>query len=163
MQELQFTFAMIKPDAVAAKNSGKIIDIIEAKGFEIMRLHKVHLTEEAAQDFYAVHKDKPFFSELVEFVTSGPVIIMALAKDNAVLAWRELMGATDPKKAEKGTLRAEFGTNIGHNAVHGSDSIENAQMELALFFVDEMEECEEDEEFEHDECDDEDEDDHHDD
>lgn len=163
MQELQFTFAMIKPDAVAAKNSGKIIDIIEAKGFEIMRLHKVHLTEEAAQDFYAVHKDKPFFSELVEFVTSGPVIIMALAKENAVLAWRELMGATDPKKADKGTLRAEFGANIGHNAVHGSDSIENAQMELALFFVDEMEECEEDEEFEHDECDDEDEDDHHDD
>lgn len=163
MQELQFTFAMIKPDAVAAKNSGKIIDIIEAKGFEIMRLHKVHLTEEAAQDFYAVHKDKPFFSELVEFVTSGPVIIMALAKENAVLAWRELMGATDPKKADKGTLRAEFGANIGHNAVHGSDSIENAQMELALFFVDEMEECEEDEEFEHDECDDEDEDNHHDD
>lgn len=141
MQELQFTFAMIKPDAVAAKDSGKIIDIIEAKGFEIMRLHKVHLTEEAAQDFYAVHKDRPFFGELVEFVTSGPVIIMALAKENAVADWRELMGATDPKKADKGTIRAEFGTDIGHNAVHGSDSVENAQAELALFFVDEMEEC----------------------
>src|SRR5436190_11276778 len=101
----EFTFAMIKPDALAAKNSGKIIDMIEHHGFDIMRLHKVHLDEETAHEFYAEHKDKPFFNELVEFICSGPVIIMALSKENAIKEWRALMGATDSKKAEKGTIR----------------------------------------------------------
>src|SRR5438105_6067328 len=94
--KMEYTFAMIKPDAVAAKNSGKIIDLIEKNGFDIVRMHKVHLTEDAAREFYAVHKDKPFYNELVEFVCSGPSIIMGLAKENAVADWRKLMGVTDP-------------------------------------------------------------------
>ena len=137
---MEYTFAMIKPDAVEAKNTGKIIDFIEHHGFDIMRMHKVQLTDEAAKAFYDVHHDKPFFKELVTFIVSGPVIIMALAKENAVKEWRELMGATDSKKAATGTVRNLFGTDISHNAVHGSDSVENAQNELSLFFVDEMDE-----------------------
>jgi nucleoside-diphosphate kinase len=131
---------MIKPDAVAAKNSGKIIDMIELNGFEIMRMHKVLLTEDIAQVFYAIHRSKPFFNELVEFVTSGPVIIMALSKTGAVSAFRNFIGETDPKKAEQGTVRNLFGTDIAHNAVHGSDSDENAKLELSTFFADEMDE-----------------------
>ena len=134
---MEFTFAMIKPDAVEAKNSGKIIDMIEKNGFEILRMHKIHLTKEAAQEFYAVHKDKPFFGEMTETISSSPVIIMALSKENAIADWRKLMGATDPKKAETGTVRAIFGTDIGHNAVHGSDAAETAEEELSMFFVDE--------------------------
>lgn len=131
---MQKTFAMIKPDAVAAKNAGKIIDIIEKNGFTILCMEKVQLTKEKASEFYAVHKDRPFFGELVEFVTSGPVIIMALEKENGIAAWRDLMGATDPLKAAEGTLRKMFGKNIGNNATHGSDAPETAKTELALFF-----------------------------
>jgi nucleoside-diphosphate kinase len=131
---MQKTFAMIKPDAVAAKNAGKIIDIIEKNGFNIVRMEKVQLTKEKAAEFYAVHKERPFFGELVEFVTSGPVIIMALEKENGIAAWRDLMGATDPLKAAEGTLRKMFGKNIGNNATHGSDAPETAQVELGLFF-----------------------------
>lgn len=132
---MEKTFAMIKPDAVEAKNSGKIIDIIENQGgFNIIRMEKVQLSKEKAREFYAVHKERPFFGELVEFVTSGPVIIMALERDNAVKAWRDLMGATDPMKAEEGTIRKKFGKNIGNNATHGSDAPETAKQELALFF-----------------------------
>lgn len=137
---MEYTFAMIKPDAVAAKNSGKIIDLIEKNGFEIMRMHKVQLTDEAAKAFYAVHKSRPFFNEMIEFVTSGPVIIMALAKENAIQAWRDLIGATDSKKAATGTIRNLFGTDVSHNAVHGSDSADTAQLELSMFFVEEMDE-----------------------
>ena len=130
------TFAMIKPDAVAAKNSGKIIDMIEKNGFTILAMRKAHLDSKKAQEFYAVHKERPFYGELVSFVTSGPVILMALERDNAVKAWRDLMVATDPLKAENGTIRKLFGTNIGINAAHGSDAPETAKTELLLFFPD---------------------------
>lgn len=130
------TFAMIKPDAVAAHNSGKIIDLIEKQGFDIIRLAKVQITAEGAGIFYEVHKERPFFKELVDFVSSGPVIIMALKKDNAVKAWRDLMGATNPAEAAEGTIRKLYATSIGKNAAHGSDSDENAVNELALFFPD---------------------------
>src|SRR5580704_8211110 len=102
---IERTFAMIKPDAVAAKNSGKIIDMIEQNGFTILAMKKTKLDTKKAEEFYAVHKERPFFGELVSFVTSGPVIIMALERDNAVKAWRDLMGATDSRKADKGTIR----------------------------------------------------------
>ena len=131
---IERTFAMIKPDAIAAKNTGKIIDMIEKNGFTILAMRKTQLDKQTAQTFYAVHKERPFFGELVSFVTSGPVIVMALEKDNAVKAWRDLMGATDPQKAEAGTIRKLFGTSIGTNATHGSDAPETAQEELKLFF-----------------------------
>lgn len=131
---IEYTFAMIKPDAVEAKNSGKIIDAIEHHGFEIVRMEKVVITGDKARNFYGVHKERPFFGELVEFITSGPVIIMALQKDNAIKAWRDLMGATNPAQAAEGTIRKKFGTSIGNNAVHGSDAPETAKFELGLFF-----------------------------
>jgi len=133
---MERTFAMIKPDAVAAHNSGKIIDIIEGCGFAILAMEKTKLSKEQAQTFYAVHSERPFFEELVDFVTSGPVIIMCLEKDNAIKAWRDLMGATDPANADQGTLRKLFGTDVGHNATHGSDAPETAKQELTLFFPD---------------------------
>ena len=127
---------MIKPDAVAAKNSGKIIDMIEHNGFEIVRMQKVIVAKDLAEEFYAVHKDRPFYQELVEFIISAPVIIMALHKENAITSWRELIGATDPAKAAAGTIRHAFGTDLGNNAVHGSDASETAAQELELFFPD---------------------------
>lgn len=132
---IEQTFAIIKPDAVKAGNSGKIIDMIEHKGFEILRLQKGQLSPELAELFYDVHKGKPFFNELVQFISSGPIIIMALQKDNAIAEWRKLMGATDPLKADEGTVRKKFGASIGNNAVHGSDSSDTAMRELALFFA----------------------------
>jgi len=132
---LEQTFAMIKPDAVAAGNTGKIIEMIEKNGFKIIRLIKVQLTPDITETFYDVHKDKPFFSELVEFVTSGPVVLMALEKENAIADWRKLMGATNPAEAEEGTIRKLYAKNIGENAVHGSDAPETAQKELGLFFA----------------------------
>jgi nucleoside-diphosphate kinase len=134
---MEYTFAMIKPDAVEAKNSGKIIDIIEKNGFDIIRMHKVNLTEEAAAEFYEIHKDKPFFKDMISFICSGPAVILALGKEDAVADWRKLIGATDPLKADKGTVRQLFGTSIDKNAVHGSDSVENAEKELSMFFFDE--------------------------
>ena len=134
MELSKLTFAMIKPDAVAARNSGKIIDTIEHNGFEIMRLQKVIIAPELAEEFYAEHAEKPFYGELVGFVTSGPVIIMALHKDNAITAWRDLIGATDPLKAAPGTIRNLYGTDIGKNAVHGSLDAASAARELELFF-----------------------------
>lgn len=133
---MERTFAMIKPDAVAAKNSGKIIDLIEKNGFTILRMEKKQLSPQLVETFYAVHKERPFFNEMVSFIVSGPVIIMALEKENAVKAWRDLMGATDPNKADAGTVRKLFGTSIGNNAAHGSDASETAMQELALFFSD---------------------------
>ena len=127
---------MIKPDAVAAKNSGKIIDMIEHNGFEIVRMQKVIVAKDLAEEFYAVHKDRPFYQELVEFIISAPVIIMALHKENAITSWRELIGATDPAKAAAGTVRHAFGSDLGNNAVHGSDASETAAQELELFFPD---------------------------
>lgn len=133
---IEQTFAMIKPDAVENKLTGKIIDIIEQHGFEILTMQKGQLTQEIAESFYEVHKEKPFFKELVEFIISGPVVVMALEKENAVADWRKLMGATDPKKAEQGTIRNLFGKDISNNVVHGSDSLENAGIELGIFFGD---------------------------
>jgi len=130
------TFAMIKPDAVRAGNIGKIITMIEQNGFTILKMEKTKLPLEKVEQFYAVHKEKPFYQELIEYVTSGPAIIMALEKAGAIVAWRELMGATDPAHAAPGTIRQQFGTNIGINAVHGSDAPETAETELRLFFPD---------------------------
>ena len=131
---MEKTFAIIKPDAVKAKYSGKIIDRIEQEGFNIVALKKLSMTTAQAEEFYGVHKERGFFRELVDFMTSGPVIVLALEKDNAVKAWRDLMGATDPAKADAGTMRKEFGANVGENATHGSDSLENAQIEIKFFF-----------------------------
>lgn len=132
--ENDLTFAMIKPDAVQAKNDGKIIDIIKQHGFEIIRKKTIQLTKKNAENFYAIHKNKPFFCKLITFVTSGPVIVMPLKKENAIKDWRKLMGATDPKKAETGTIRKLFGTDITSNAVHGSDAWQTAQKEIRQFF-----------------------------
>ena len=132
---IEQTFAIIKPDAVQAGNCGKIIGMIEDQGFEILRLQKGQLSPDLAELFYDEHKEKPFFKELVDFISSGPIIIMALQKDNAIADWRKLMGATNPEEAEEGTVRKQFASSIGKNAVHGSDSSESAQRELALFFA----------------------------
>lgn len=129
---MQQTFAMIKPDAVKARNSGKIIDMIESHNFAIAALKKLQLTKEQAEEFYAVHKHRPFFGELVDFMTSGPVVIMILEKENAIADWRDLMGPTNPADAAPHTIRKLYGTNIGENATHGSDSPETAQQEIAI-------------------------------
>lgn len=137
---MERTFALIKPDAVAAKNSGAIISRIEQEGFTIIAMVKGEIPKELATEFYGVHKERPFFGELVEFITSGPVIAMALEKDGAIKAWRDLMGATNPAEAEENTMRKLFGANIGNNATHGSDAPETANFELELFFPDLAEE-----------------------
>lgn len=128
------TFGIIKPDAVRAGNQGKIVDRILADGFKIRGLKLMHLTKKQAEGFYAVHAGKGFFDELTDFMSSGPCIVMVLEKENAVKAWRDLMGATNPAEAAEGTLRRDFATSIGENAVHGSDSDENAAIEIAYFF-----------------------------
>jgi nucleoside-diphosphate kinase len=130
------TFALIKPDAVKDRVIGKIISLIEDNDFDILRLQMAHLTKEKVERFYAVHSHRPFFEEMVAFIISGPVIIMALEKENAVVAWRKLMGATNPQDAEDGTIRKLFGASIAYNAVHGSDAAETACEELGLFFPD---------------------------
>ena len=133
---IERTLAIIKPDAVAAKNTGKIIDMIEANGFNILRIQKLKMASDHGKAFYAVHKDRPFFGELVDFISSGPVVVLALEKENAVKAWRDLMGATNPKDAAEGTVRKLYAESIGKNAAHGSDSAENAAQELRFFFHD---------------------------
>lgn len=133
---MQKTLAIIKPDAVTAGNSGEIIKLIELNKFHIVRMEKKQLTKKEAEGFYEVHKERPFFGELVEYMISGPVVILALEKEDAVKSWRDLMGATDPLKAAPGTLRYMFGKSIGSNATHGSDSPENAKTEINFFFKD---------------------------
>ena len=128
------TFGIIKPDAVAAGHTGSIIQRILADGFKIRGLKLIHMTMQQAEGFYAVHRERPFFAGLTEFMSSGPCVVMALEKEGAVKAWRDLMGATDPSKADAGTLRKEFGGSVGENAVHGSDSDENAAIEISYFF-----------------------------
>src|SRR5688572_9353618 len=128
------TFGIIKPDAVRAGNTGSIIQRILDGGFKIRGLKLIHMTRREAEGFYDVHRERPFFSGLTEFMSSGPCVVMALEKEGAVKAWRDLMGATDPAKADGGTLRKEFGGSVGENAVHGSDSDENAKIEIAYFF-----------------------------
>ncbi len=131
---MERTFAIIKPDAITSKHAGQIINIIELNGFNILGLQKKQLTRQEAETFYAVHKERPFFGELVNYMISGPVIVMALEKENAIQEWRDLMGATNPAKAAPGTLRRMFGTSIGSNATHGSDAPETAKEELKFFF-----------------------------
>jgi nucleoside-diphosphate kinase len=131
---MERTFAIIKPDAVRKQHTGAIISRIEQAGFTIRAMRKVRLSKAEAEGFYAVHRERPFFASLTDFMSSGPIVVMALEADGAIKKWRDLMGATDPAKAEKGTLRAEFGGNIGENATHGSDAPETAAVELAYFF-----------------------------
>jgi nucleoside-diphosphate kinase len=128
------TFGIVKPDAVRAGKTGSIIQRILDDGFKIRGLKLIHMSQQQAEGFYAVHRERPFFSGLVEFMSSGPSVVMALEKENAVKSWRDLMGATDPAKADAGTLRKDFGGSVGENAVHGSDSDENAAIEIAYFF-----------------------------
>jgi len=128
------TFGIIKPDAVAAGNSGNIIQRINDAGFKIRAMKALHLTLKQAEGFYAVHRERPFFGGLTEFMSSAPCVVMVLEKEDAVKAWRNLMGATDPAKADEGTLRKDFGGSVGENAVHGSDSDENAAIEISYFF-----------------------------
>jgi nucleoside-diphosphate kinase len=130
----ELTFSIIKPNAVKKNVMGDIIETFEKNGLKIAAAKLMVISKEKCQDFYAEHKERPFFGELVTFMTSGPVMVMALAGENAVLKNREIMGATDPKKAAPGTLRAIYGDNMGENAVHGSDSTASAAREIALFF-----------------------------
>lgn len=131
---MERTFAIIKPDAFAAGNAGKILARIYAEGFKVVGLKKLYLSKIEAEGFYAVHRERPFFGELTDFMSSGPCIVMVLEAENAILKWRELMGATDPAVADAGTLRKEFGTFVGENATHGSDAPETAAFEMSYFF-----------------------------
>ncbi len=131
---MQRTLAIVKPDAVAARHTGAIVAMVEEAGFVIRAMRMSRLATAQAEGFYAVHKDKPFFPALVKFMTEGPIVVMALEREDAILKWREVMGATNPDKAEPGTVRKKFGTNIERNAVHGSDAPETAATELAFFF-----------------------------
>jgi nucleoside-diphosphate kinase len=128
------TLAIIKPDAVAARQAGKILQRIEEAGFQIRAMRQVNLTKPEAEGFYAVHRERPFFGSLTSFMSSGPAIVLALEAPDAIKKWRTLMGATDPGKADAGTLRKDFGKSIEHNATHGSDAPETAVYELGYFF-----------------------------
>jgi nucleoside-diphosphate kinase len=125
---------MIKPDAFANGHSGAILDIILKAGFKLIALKMIHLSAEKAGEFYAIHRQRPFYRELVEFMSRGPIIAAILEKDNAVADFRKLIGATDPSKAEKGTIRQLYAESIGENAIHGSDSDDNARIECDFFF-----------------------------
>ena len=133
-QTASLTLAIIKPDAVSAGNTGKIIDRIIARGFRIRAMKMIHQTRQQAEGFYEVHRGKPFYEGLTEFMSSAPCIVMVLEEEGAVKAWRDLMGATEPAKADEGTIRKEFGASVGENATHGSDSDDNAAIEIAYFF-----------------------------
>jgi nucleoside-diphosphate kinase len=132
---MERTFAIIKPGAVRDGNAGKIIARIEAEGFTISGMKKIQMSRAQAELFYAVHKARPFYGELVESMIAGPVVVMVLAKDNAIKAWRDLMGATNPAQAADNTIRKLFGTSIGENATHGSDAPETAAQEVPFFFA----------------------------
>ena len=133
-QITNLTFGIIKPDAIRAGNTGHIIARIIADGFKIRALKLLHMTLAQAEGFYDVHRGKPFFPGLTEFMSSAPCVVMVLEKTGAVKAWRDLMGATDPAKADESTIRKKFGSSVGENATHGSDSDENAAIEIAYFF-----------------------------
>src|SRR5215470_20021705 len=130
---MERTFAIIKPDAVERRLAGQILARIEEAGFTVRAMRLQHLTKEEAEGFYAVHRARPFFGGLTDFMSSGPCIVMALEAPDAIKKWRTLMGATDPAKADAGTLRKEFGASIEHNATHGSDAPETATFEVAYF------------------------------
>ncbi|WRE94441.1 nucleoside-diphosphate kinase [Helicobacter pylori] len=131
----QRTLSIIKPDALKKKVVGKIIDRFESNGLEVVAMKRLYLSVKDAENFYAIHRERPFFKDLIEFMVSGPVVVMVLEGKDAVAKNRELMGATDPKLAQKGTIRADFAESIDANAVHGSDSLENARNEIAFFFA----------------------------
>ncbi len=128
------TLSILKPDVVAKNTIGGVISYIEKAGLKVVAARMRHLTQAEAEGFYAVHRERPFFGELVKFMTSGPVVVQVLEGENAMAKYREIMGATDPKKAAPGTIRADFASSIDENAVHGSDSLENAANEIAYFF-----------------------------
>ena len=128
------TLAIIKPDAVAGRLVGRILQRIEDSGFDIRAMRRLHLSQQDAEGFYSVHRERPFFASLTAFMSSGPVIVMVLEAPDAIKKWRDTMGATDPAKADVGTLRRDFGESIGRNATHGSDAPETAAFELGYFF-----------------------------
>lgn len=131
---MERTFAIIKPDAVERNITGKVLDKIEGAGFKIVGMKKIHLTKNEAEGFYYVHKERPFFNDLCNFMSRNPVVVLVLEKENAIAAWRELMGATNPANAEAGTIRKDFGVSIEENTAHGSDSPESAAFEIPYFF-----------------------------
>lgn len=132
----EVTFSIIKPNAMKKNVIGKIIDKFESAGLSVAGAKLIHMSTDKAEEFYAEHKERPFFGELVSFMTSSPVLVMALAGENAVTRNREIMGATNPEEAAEGSIRKLYGDNVGENAVHGSDSIESAKRELGIFFTD---------------------------
>src|SRR5436190_9102991 len=132
---IERTFGIVKPDAVAKNAIGGVVDMIEKAGLKLLALRLTRLTEGQARAFYAVHKERPFFPDLVKFMTSGPCVVMAIEGENAVARYREVMGPTDATKAPEGTIRGQFGTNIERNAVHGSDAPETARTEIGFFFT----------------------------
>jgi nucleoside-diphosphate kinase len=131
---VQRTLAIVKPDAVQRRLAGRILSRIEEQGFQIRAMRRVHLSRQEAEGFYAVHRERPFFGSLTSFMSSGPAIVMVLEADDAIRKWRNLMGATDPAKADAGTLRKEFAESIERNATHGSDAPETAAYEIGYFF-----------------------------
>ena len=131
---MERTFAIIKPDAVERNLIGKILERIESNGFKVAGMKKTQLSQKEAKGFYYVHKERPFFDSLTEFMCSGPVVLLVLEKENAITAWRDLMGATNPEDAKEGTIRKDFALSIEKNSTHGSDSAENAAYELSYFF-----------------------------
>ncbi|MEB2310553.1 MAG: nucleoside-diphosphate kinase [Sorangiineae bacterium] len=132
---IQRTLCIIKPDAVEKRKQGAILQRLLDEGFRVLALRQAHLTMKQAEGFYAVHRERPFFGELTTFMTRGPVVIVALERENAVQHYRDVIGATDPAKAAEGTVRKLYGSNVGENAVHGSDSEENGRSECAYFFA----------------------------
>tara|TARA_B100001093_G_scaffold6808_1_gene6765 strand:+ start:218 stop:628 length:411 start_codon:yes stop_codon:yes gene_type:complete len=134
MSNTEQTLSIIKPDAVERNLDDKIKSVFINKGFKIVKEKKIKLEKEDAEKFYKVHETKPFYNDLCEYLSSGPVVVMVLEKEDAILANRRIMGATDPKKAEEGTIRKQFGISIDKNSVHGSDSIDNAKIEIDFFF-----------------------------
>ena len=136
MSNLEQTLSIIKPDAVERNLENEIKNIFLNNGFKIIKDKKIHISKTEAEDFYKVHQTKPFYNDLCAYLSSGPIVVMILEKENAILGNRKIMGATDPKKAEEGTIRKKFGISIDKNSVHGSDSVENAKIEISFFFKD---------------------------
>ena len=136
MSNLEQTLSIIKPDAVERNLEAEIKEMFQEKGFKIIKDKKIQITKSEAEQFYRVHETKPFYSDLCAYLSSGPIVVMVLEKENAVLGNRELMGATNPKDAEEGTIRKKYGISIDKNSVHGSDSVENAKIEIDFFFKD---------------------------
>ena len=136
MNKIEQTLSIIKPDAVERNLQEEIKNEFKTNGFEIKKEKKIHISKQEAEKFYKVHETKPFYNDLCAYLSSGPIVVMVLEKENAVLGNRKLMGATNPKEAEKGTIREKYGISIDKNSVHGSDSVENAKIEIDFFFKD---------------------------